>query len=520
MMRRRWRDEHHCGDTKLSCHSCDGCNRWNEIIVWFPFLAFLSLLESFGTRPFGCPEPSNTGQHNPLLFSSSVSKFLFQGTAKGGTTDLWHILQRLNVGFSQYEINSTRIIQTKKELDFFSGVLCTPPPSLSSSSLLTGNSLPCSASVMKTFLKCPRHLIDQHFSSFSSADSVSSLALIKTCQQWLDQYLDQSLPSPLYTITASPSLLYEHESVSSILSSLITETNASPLFILLLRDPIQRTISLYNHWSIQEANSGNGYALPLEQLLELELDLLLLPQPQRLLRAIFSSLNSSPRTKASLISVMTSHSQLLLFMSQALSSISSLSHGRLNLRSYGLVLDAWYLPQIIRWTTTRWRGSASSSSLNLKGKLLIMKSEEFLHNRLDVLQSDLLPWLFPLNTSAGSRGDTSVESRHKPFYKISETILPKVQNMKREKLRESRVSETMRRRLSQFYSGETAGEGEAEEGKGREEEEEKSSSKMYPLEEFLYDLQRRGTVKIVPPLTLKDGEGRGTARRRVTPWWS
>jgi hypothetical protein len=167
-----------------------------------------------------------------------------------------------------------------------------------------------------------------------------------------------------------------------------------------------------------------------------------------------------------------------------------------------------------------------------------MKSEEFLHNRLDVLQSDLLPWLFPLNTSAGSRGDTSagsrgdisagsrgdtsVESRHQPFYKISETILPKVQNMKREKLRESRVSETMRRRLSQFYSGETAGEGEegkAEEGKGREEEKSRSS-KMYPLEEFLYDLQRRGTVKIVPPLTLKDGEGRGTARRRVTPWWS
>jgi hypothetical protein len=493
---------------------------WSIII----FLQYCCCWSDLGLNPLAVPSLV-------ILVSYVLQSFFFlflflyfllflvpQGTAKGGTTDLWHILQKLNVGFTQYETNTSsasstanrRIIQTKKELNFYDGTFCTPPPPpLSSSStspfIRSGRAdlSPCSASVMKTLLRCPRHLIDQSSSSSSST--------LTACQNWLH---DQQLPSPPFTMTASPSLLFQHDLAFPVLSALATETKASPLFILLLRDPLQRTISLYNHWSLQEAKTHSGYSLPLEKLLELELNLLSLPHPQRLLQHITTALKTIPRTKAALVTALNSHEELLLYMTQALSSLSTLSHGRLHLRSYGLVLDAWYLPQLLRWTTMRWQprssrqshsdsdsdNNSNSLSLNMKGKLLILKSEEFLTNRLEVLQSELLPWLFPHNTSISL---TSVGQR--VVFKVDERELPKVQNQKKEKLISSSVSETMRQRLSMFYS-----------------------DSVYPLEEFLYDLERRGGVRLVPPLKRveereaeRGGQQRGDRKKgqRVHRWW-
>jgi hypothetical protein len=297
-------------------------------------------------------------------------------------------------------------------------------------------------------------------------------------------------------------LLYEYQLTSHILSSFAKETNASPLFLLLLRDPIQRTISLYNHWYLQELHTGNGYSLPLEQLLELELNLLSLPYPQSLLQSIYSAITNH----TSLSSLFASHEKLIQYMATSLSDLSKNSNGRLNLRSFGLVLDAWYLPQIIGWTRSR--------HINLKRKLLILKSEDFLAHRLEILQSTILPWLFPQDLLLLHSLQSLIDTTSRSSRSVATDLLPKIQNKKLEKSPAAAVSEAMRRRLDEFYNG------------------------VVPVEEYLYELQARGYAKIVPEIQRKSQskgsrEGNrergkkmkttvaeeGTASDPVERWW-
>jgi hypothetical protein len=373
-------------------------------------------------------------------------------------------------------------VQLKKELDFWSGTrggqkICTESLSISKEKLSI-----CSANEMKILLNCPKNLLDQY--------SLQGNDLTRACQRWLQ---DRQLGPPphilasfnlifptllcivdlsLYTATASPSLLYEYELTSRILSSFAKETHATPLFLLLLRDPIQRTISLYNHWYLQELHTGNGYSLPLEQLLELELNLLSLPYPQSLLQSIYSSLLN----RTFLSSFFISHEKLIQYMTKSLAELSRKSNGRLNLRSFGLVLDAWYLPQVVGWTR--------SNHLNLKRKLLILQSEYFLPHRLEILQSIILPWLFP-------HDPTLLQSLQQLIRTADSSLLPQIKNQKKEKSQAAMVSEAMRRRLDEFYNG------------------------VVPVEEFLYELQLRGYAKIVPKIQRRDQgrEGKNGKRR-------
>lgn len=311
----------------------------------------------------------------------------------------------------------------------------------------------CPTEHMKTLLLCPRHIIDQF--------SLQGVHLANACRWWLNEHVHSS---PSYTVTASPSLLYEHELGTYTLSHFAKETNSLPLFIILLKDPIQRSISLYNHWSIQELKTGNGYSLPLENILELELNLLSLPYPKSLLSIIYNSILNRTNIK----SLFEAEENLYNYMIKSLSYLSKTSTGRLNLRSFGLILDGFYLPQIIGWTR--------SNKINLKKRLLILKSEYFMENRIDCIKNVLFPFLFP-------NDEQDISS-----IVITKDTLPKIQNIKPNKLNISLLSPQLMKRIHQFYNS------------------------IYPIEEYLYELQLKNYAKIIPKLQ-KNTKG------DIIKWW-
>lgn len=102
------------------------------------------------------------------LNKNAVPSLVLLGTAKGGTTDLWHIIHNLNIGFEQYEKGSSQHIQTKKELDFFGGSYC-----------VSESSAVCPVSQMKSLLRCPNSV----FSQFS----LEGVHMARVCQEWLEK---------------------------------------------------------------------------------------------------------------------------------------------------------------------------------------------------------------------------------------------------------------------------------------------------------------------------------------------
>ena len=103
----------------------------------------------------------------PGLSNQAVPSLVLLGTAKGGTTDLWHILHNLGIGFEQYEKGSASHIQTRKELDFFSGELCTSSTSV------------CPAEQMEWLLRCPNSVLSQY--------SLEGIHMVRVCQEWLEE---------------------------------------------------------------------------------------------------------------------------------------------------------------------------------------------------------------------------------------------------------------------------------------------------------------------------------------------
>jgi hypothetical protein len=161
-----------------------------ELLYWWPYrcvglemfwlwLEFL-LFRLLSSLPL--PEPGLDPNAVPslvilVLFCFPLSRFIFslliQGTAKGGTTDIWHMIHKLPLGFHfQTSNKSLSSIQLKKELNFWSGGVCAESFSNSNEQLRI-----CSANEMKVLLNCPRILLDQH--------SLQGKDLIRACQRWL-----------------------------------------------------------------------------------------------------------------------------------------------------------------------------------------------------------------------------------------------------------------------------------------------------------------------------------------------
>lgn len=249
-------------------------------------------------------------------------------------------------------------------------------------------------------------------------------------------------------MTASPSLIYEYIIGGHAITSFAKETGARPLFIALLKDPVQRIMSLYNHWQVQSGESG--HSLDLDTLVGLELGILATPKAKRLLE-IIATMKSVPKHSRGARAAET----LRIFMTKMLTGISDVGAGKLNLRSFGLVLDGLYLPQIYGW----WR----LTPLIQQGSLLVVKSEYFKENRERCVSENILPFLFPMKT------------KEQLSAIIANTKLPRVMNTKPDKDPSSQLSEDTMKKLSAFY-------------------------KMYAVEPFLFALQERGDIVVVPPL--------------------
>lgn len=356
------------------------------------------------------------------LQKNAIPSLVVLGTAKGGTTDIWHLIHKYHSGFSQFILGENDRIQTKKELDFFT------------SSSMCFN---CSPAQLRFLFRCPNHII-----STPPYDS----SLLKRCASWLHA---NKVDAPMYTITASPSLFYEYQKASLVLGNILYKTSTYPLFLVLLRNPVDRARSLYNHWMIQE--KSNGYALPLEQLLELELSLLETPEAVKYLQIISDSHSSS------LLAISRAFDNLRDYMTVALDHESQAIGGRLNLRAFGLLLDGLYIGQLAGWI--------SNPNIDICGHVMIAKSEYVMANRNHFIYDTLMTFFHPHQNYPHVHTNESLSSMI-PFQnkKSSKDYLPS-----------SHLSVAIRNNLTSFYS-------------------------RYSIEKVLWNLQLSKCAHIVPSM--------------------
>ena len=217
----------------------------------------------------------------------SVPSVVILGTAKGGTTDLWYYLM------NHHEMFSRIGALPRKELDF--PMICK--------SFEKNSNEACKADEIQTLLLCPRNVIYPSI-DFQRADcSKKSIdcdlspsfqienpllrytrqekqALLSKCSASQNRTLSRPIQ---YTIDATPGFLNRYSETSYYLQKLNKHAHNIPLFICLLRNPVTRTISLYNHWYVQRHASRDHQYLTLNDQLELELAILQLPHHLKLI---------------------------------------------------------------------------------------------------------------------------------------------------------------------------------------------------------------------------------------------
>jgi hypothetical protein len=153
------------------------------------------------------------------------------GAAKGGTTDIWNMLHTYH---SKY--NSVRLTpwQTEKELNLLDPTVCQ-------------ESL-CNSSELYYLLRCPYQLLRK----------TERKNVLQVCydfqQSRLEKYRNpiaaRMMSKKMHTLTARPSLLFSYTDASKLLMQISKETHYRPLFIVLLRQPVHRIVSLYNHGQV------------------------------------------------------------------------------------------------------------------------------------------------------------------------------------------------------------------------------------------------------------------------------
>lgn len=135
---------------------------------------------------------------SPQLSEASIPSLVLLGTAKGGTTDLWHMLHRVHKGFCSYDRSEAGMykigqfpehIQTKKELNFFSstidsvcfGALSNPHEGGGSG---TSENL-CSPRDLSSLLRCPNTLLNQLIDERKRVHNQPN-EIASRCREWQD----------------------------------------------------------------------------------------------------------------------------------------------------------------------------------------------------------------------------------------------------------------------------------------------------------------------------------------------
>jgi hypothetical protein len=224
---------------------------WKLILSLIPSLSsFLS--PSLPPSPRLLPTPSTSSPPDSFteLNPKAIPSLVILGVAKGGTTDLWDLLHTYHTGFQVHtkqhqqhqqhpshensHSDKKMMIHPWKELDFFTSHhrtnVCYPTAPHEKRN--------CSIEKMKILLNCPTGVFE------SSIHNQDIAHIEKNCLNEINRR--QIIPS-LFTATASPSLLYSAASASQVLMQFYQTTHVAPLFLLLLRNPIDWIISMFNH---------------------------------------------------------------------------------------------------------------------------------------------------------------------------------------------------------------------------------------------------------------------------------
>ena len=342
---------------------------------------------------------------------NAVPNVIVSGVAKGGSTDIWNLMEVFDEDFVARAAPGTKNppLDLEKEFNI---------PFISGDYIQHKREYPCPAETLQMIMRCPRSIMR------SSTDEHGGRNLTK-CAQWLSatpplpQFKDRVAPK--YTVDAYPYLMRNnHGDMKNIL--LLNSNNSAckfhgkrtPLLISLVRDPYDRVVSYYNYFILRSA------AIPLEAMLDDELRVFeSSPKVVSLLRA----LEAVNFTQAGVVGgapqavtvreahfITRTYERLRFEMKTALAFEKTKNPGK-NFEAEGILLDNIYLPQILGLlfpvipALNRGDGddalSAHLASSNAGGgrfdndfPLLLLQSELLFKNMRLVFEKVLVPYFY------------------------------------------------------------------------------------------------------------------------------
>ena len=182
-------------------------------------------------------------------------------------TDLFIQLVGLHSGFRLHNNSSTTAGPLKES--HLSG-FCGANSSYCNDPLLT-----------KSFLACP--------------GLISSRTDYESCMEHISK---NNFSLPKYSIFAAPTSIFEDSVLAPNFLLLHEKTSSSPLFIILLREPLSSIVSLWTHWN--RFTDGTFCTVPLSEVLEAELRAYRNPGTSQILNEIVDILRSGSMTFYSL----------------------------------------------------------------------------------------------------------------------------------------------------------------------------------------------------------------------------
>ena len=224
---------------------------------------------------------NNKSFHPSCLNSNAVPSLVILGAAKGGTTDVWDMLTTFHSKFNNPKLRPWKI---EKEVNLLSPHMCSRDHNKHEGCTPTPRDV-------YLMLRCPRKLaIQENYTACKQFFETQQLRQQHPRQHKSTLPQPQRAASPLsplhfeYSATARPTLFFLYTQAAQLFRQLTARTHTPSLFMVLLRNPVDRAVSLYNHGQMLKLAQhpdvlsadvlSVGYSLPLEDVLAIEFDLL------------------------------------------------------------------------------------------------------------------------------------------------------------------------------------------------------------------------------------------------------
>ena len=356
----------------------------------------------------------------------AVPNVIVAGVAKGGSTDLWNVIEAYHEDFLARGMPGGMPLELEKEFNI---------PFISGDYLKHKETYPCPAEVLTALMKCPQSVM-QNDPGHEHDHGGRNLT---RCRQWLEgrSPASKTRVAPKYTMDAYPYLMRNsHEEMRNIL--LLNSNNSrcrasttgprSPLFISLTRDPYNRVVSYYNYFLLRSD------AVPLETMLGEELGAY---KSSAKLASLVRALETANEThffaasakggpqRVNGVYPVTTHEahffihtwEMLRIESKKALAFQKANNPSKNYEAEGILLDNIYLPQILgllfplRPDDEGVAGGAANvqgQSLSVSGTrrmelphpLLVLQSELLFAHMHDVFEQVLLPYFHANNPVA------------------------------------------------------------------------------------------------------------------------